>query len=654
MKISKLLSGSFLTALFMSATVFSTGGQLHAQSFPDSDCTECHGERGFSVPLGENGEEGKQELFVDTDFFKGSVHGSNRCTDCHTDIEEVPHRKEGLATVDCVTCHEKLTEDDTTASKRRNSLFGGSPPKRVVTYTKEYQVSAHGDKKVKNNAKCATCHTAHYVYPSEDSRAKTYRLNSPEVCGACHEKALKQYRQSMHGAALKRPWKGDSATCSDCHTSHQINDITKLPAHRVITEGCGQCHEAELDGYMASPHGQFAWHGHEDAPKCVDCHNSHTITLIDNPKSPVNIKNLVKTCSECHEKANENFVQYHPHGTTRNFEKYPALWILGKGMGALVIAVLIFFYMHSVLWFWREKKERPVIYQHSDSRSYPIRIKPEKKHSGIYFQRFPWYWRVNHWMLALSLMFLVFTGMIVMYPNTGWAMTVVPWLGGFEGINSLHHWVGLIFLLAIFGHAAVVLYRIFKSDEPFDWFGPNSLLPRKKDWEDMKGQFMWYFGKGKQPRFDRWTYWEKFDYWAVYWGAFVIGVSGIMLWFAEDIGQYIPGWIFNLATIAHGLEAFLAVLTLFVVHFFNNHFRPAKFPLDTVMFTGTWDLEELKEERPEEYDRLVATGELEKHLVKGPSKRWNIISHILGFTLLGIGLLLLALVVDGFFTRGLF
>ncbi len=640
-------------ALLIMMTLLSCLNSLQAKSFSDEQCTECHGERGFSVPLGKYGESGKKHLFVDAALFKDSVHGKNQCTDCHMDIEELPHKKNGFDSVDCITCHEKMIHDGSIASKRRNSLLGGSPPKRVVTYTKDYQVSAHGDLAIKNNAKCSTCHTAHYVFPSEDKRANTYRLKSPQVCGSCHEKELKQYRQSMHGAALKTPWKGDSATCSDCHSSHKVSDIKKLSAHRVITEGCGECHKAELDGYMASPHGQLAWHGENKAPRCVDCHNSHTITHVANSSSPVNKKNIVDTCKKCHKKANENFAQYHPHGTTRNFEKYPALWILGKGMGALVIVVLVFFYLHSVLWFWREKKERPVIYQHSESRSYPIRIKPEKKHSGIYYERFSWYWRVNHWMLALSLMFLVLTGMVVMYPSTSWAMTLVPLLGGSEILNVLHHWAGIIFLLAIFGHAAVVLYRILKSDD-FDWFGPDSLLPRMKDWEDMKGQFRWYFGKGEQPRFDRWTYWEKFDYWAVYWGAFVIGTSGIMLWFAEDIGQYIPGWIFNLATIAHGLEAFLAVLTLFVVHFFNNHLRPAKFPLDTVMFTGVWDLEELKEERPEEYERLKASGELEKRLVKGPSKQWNIISHILGFTLLGIGGILIIMVLNGFLTRGLF
>ncbi len=649
MRISK-----FFPAIISLIAILTSISSLQAKSFPDSECTECHNEKGFSVPLGEYGELGKQKLYTDYDFFKGSVHGQLQCTDCHNDIEKVPHRKNGLGSVDCISCHEKLDDEGSLAAKRRNSLFGGSPPRRIVVYTKEYQLSAHNDKSVKNNATCATCHTAHYVYPSDDKRSSVYRLKSPELCGSCHEKALKEYRQSMHGAALKTPWKGDSATCADCHSAHQISDLSKLPAHRVITEGCGECHVDELDGYMSSPHGQLAWHGDKKAPRCVDCHEGHTITHVDDPRSPVNPANKVKTCQECHKKANENFAKYNPHGTTNNFEKYPELWIIAKGMAFLIILVLLFFYLHSVLWFWCEKKERPVIYQRSDSRSYPIRIKPEKKHSGIYFQRFPWYWRINHWMLSLSLMFLVFTGMVVMYPNTHWAMTLVPLLGGMGTLNNLHHWAGLIFMLAIFGHAGIVLYKIFTSKEKFDWFGPNSLLPRKKDWEDMKGQFRWYFGKGPQPRFDRWTYWEKFDYWAVYWGAFVIGTSGILLWFAEDIGQYIPGWIFNVATIAHGLEAFLAVLTLFVVHFFNNHFRPAKFPLDTVMFTGVWDLEELKEERPEEYERLKTTGELDKLIVKGPSKRWNIVSHILGFTLLGIGLILLIMVVDGYIDHGLF
>jgi len=621
-----------------------------ARPFENAKCQECHGVEGFGVPTGEHGEAVQKPLFIATESFEESVHGVLACTDCHRDIEELPH-PDKLSRVDCVTCHEQI-EGKRWMPAERAEWLRFEPP-RLVTFTRDYALSAHGDTSVPDNAGCATCHTAHYVFPSDDSRASTYRVESPAMCGACHRQALEEYRTSLHGAALKRPWVGDSATCSDCHSSHKITDLTKLPAHQVVTEQCGECHAAERDGYMASPHGQLAWLGNPDAPRCVNCHTGHHIVRVSDVASPVGTGNRVETCRKCHERANTQFAKYQPHGTTRNFDKYPGLWLLGKGMGALIVFVLVFAYTHSVLWFWREKQEYPVVYRRVEGRGYPMRVKRRKPRSGVHFRRFAWGWRVNHWLLALSMMLLAFTGMVVMYPNTGWAQTLVPLLGGPRLLNAIHHWTGMVFLLTIFGHAAVVLMRILR-DREFDWFGPDSLLPRRQDWEDMKGQFLWYFGKGKPPRFDRWTYWEKFDYWAVYWGSLVIGLSGILLWFVDTVGTVLPGWVFNLSTVAHGLEAFLAVITLFVVHFFNNHLRPAKFPLDTVMFTGSWDLEEFKEERPAEYERLRASGELNRRLVAPPSKAWNRFSHLLGLTLLGMGFLLLILMINGFLTRGLF
>jgi cytochrome b subunit of formate dehydrogenase len=150
--------------------------------------------------------------------------------------------------------------------------------------------------------------------------------------------------------------------------------------------------------------------------------------------------------------------------------------------------------------------------------------------------------------------------------------------------------------------------------------------------------------------FDRWTYWEKFDYWAPFWGVTIIGLSGVMLWFPYTTASYLPGWVFNVATIFHGEEALLAALFLFTVHFFNNHFRPDKFPLDVVMFTGAMPLEEFKREHTVEYNRLVATGELSKYLVDAPSQPMTRGSRILGFSLIGFGLILLVLVLTGFFT----
>ncbi|MGZ5228094.1 MAG: formate dehydrogenase subunit gamma, partial [Burkholderiales bacterium] len=191
--------------------------------------------------------------------------------------------------------------------------------------------------------------------------------------------------------------------------------------------------------------------------------------------------------------------------------------------------------------------------------------------------------------------------------------------------------------------------HIARNWRTFRIFGPNSLIPRWQDLWDMMAMFKWFFGLGPRPVFDRWTYWEKFDYWAVFWGMAIIGCSGFMLWFPSLIASFLPGWVFNVATLIHGEEAFLAAVFLFTVHFFNNHFRPDKLPPpDIVMFTGAVPLEEFKREHTLEYQRLVESGELEKHLVDAPSRPMTVGSRILGLTLIAFGLTLLVLVVIGF------
>jgi len=645
-----------LKITLLSFLIFSS--QLHAvvlkdkisTDVSDKQCLDCHGVKGFSAIEEKDGRRKKRLIDVNYHAMQQSLHGKLECIECHTDIKELPHKKGKLKAVNCITCHEKLA--DTSARKKAKRKRHHLKAPKVITQTKNYSLSIHGDPEKDNNANCYTCHTSHYVFSSTDPRALNHRENSPQMCGECHQKELQFYQKSVHGAALKTPWKGDSATCVDCHTAHEITEAEGLNAHRVVTRNCGNCHEKEVASYMSTTHGQLAWLGNEKVAKCIDCHKGHDTRKIDDPKSMVSTDNRLKACKECHKDADDKIVQYHPHGNTSDFDKYPSMFIVGKLMVGIVIAVLIFFYSHSVLWFIREYKERNIVWYTQDSKTVPIHVKHEKFDSGVHFQRFSWYWRLNHWALALSVMTLTLTGMAVMYPDTDWAVYTVNAVGGSNIFGIIHRAAGVIFLLSVFGHGIVVLNKILK-DKNFQWFGPDSLLPRWKDWNDMKNMFNWFLGKGKQPQLDRWTYWEKFDYWAVYWGAFVIGFSGMILWASPTLLNLLPGWIFNVATIAHGVEAFLAVATLFVVHFFNNHFRPEKFPLDTVMFTGSWDLEEFKHERPLEYARLRETGELEKHLVKPPTKRANIIFHIIGFSLLATGLTLLVMVIIGFTRHGL-
>jgi cytochrome b subunit of formate dehydrogenase len=142
------------------------------------------------------------------------------------------------------------------------------------------------------------------------------------------------------------------------------------------------------------------------------------------------------------------------------------------------------------------------------------------------------------------------------------------------------------------------------------------MLPTRKDLSDFIGSIKWFLGFGPRPQYGRWTYWEKFDYFAVFWGIFVIGSTGLALWFSEFFTRFLPGSLLNVATIIHSDEALLATGFIFTVHFFNTHLRPEKFPMDIVVFTGRMPIEELKRDKPEEYESLVASGELEKHLVE--------------------------------------
>ena len=168
----------------------------------------------------------------------------------------------------------------------------------------------------------------------------------------------------------------------------------------------------------------------------------------------------------------------------------------------------------------------------------------------------------------------------------------------------------------------------------------------RQDIRDFGATMKWFVGKGPRPNYGRWTYWEKFDYMAVFWGVAVIGLSGLMLWFPIFFTKFLPGWVINISQIIHSDEALLAVGFIFTIHFFNTHFRPEAFPMDTVIFTGQMPLEHFKHERPREYEELKEKGELEKLLSGRKFSKENMrIVKFFGFLLLGIGLTLVGFII---------
>jgi hypothetical protein len=171
-------------------------------------------------------------------------------------------------------------------------------------------------------------------------------------------------------------------------------------------------------------------------------------------------------------------------------------------------------------------------------------------------------------------------------------------------------------------------------------WGWQSMVPGKKDFQDIIANFKWFLYMGPRPRLDRWAYWEKFDFFAVFWGVPVIGFSGLFLWNAMWVSQYLPGWVLNIAYLIHSDEALLATGFIFFFHFFHTHLRPEAFPLDPVVFAGAMPLERFKAERPVEYERLLESGELEQYKVPAPKPHVMRRIYRFGFTALGLGVLL--------------
>jgi cytochrome b subunit of formate dehydrogenase len=267
---------------------------------------------------------------------------------------------------------------------------------------------------------------------------------------------------------------------------------------------------------------------------------------------------------------------------------------------------------------------------------------------GRYYRRFLPYQRAVHVLVMFSFIGLALSGLPLLFPYTGWAKGLVAVMGGFEGAALVHRVSATVMGVLFIAHIFEIIWRGVGSGSILNvLWGPNSMVPQPKDIADIYHHFKWFLGKGPRPQFDRYTYWEKFDYMAVFWGMFIIGGSGLMLWFPEFFARFLPGWAFNIATVVHGHEALLAIGFIFTIHFFNGHLRPEKFPMDTVVFTGVLPEHELRDERPLEYARLVREGRLEALEAPAPTAGQVRLAHWIGGAGLTLGILAILFIFFG-------
>jgi len=265
-----------------------------------------------------------------------------------------------------------------------------------------------------------------------------------------------------------------------------------------------------------------------------------------------------------------------------------------------------------------------------------------------YVQRFGLFPRFLHFLVIISFLTLAVTGMTLKFAAHEWARIIAEVFGSFVVLGVLHRICAVITFI-YFGLNFILMYQNWqksgKSPVHFLLDPDTTLIPGPRDAREMLQTFKWFFGAAPQPRYGHWTYWEKFDYMAVFWGVAVIGMTGLCLWFPEKFTKIIPGYWINIATIIHSDEALLASGFIFTIHFFNTHLRPEKFPMDPVIFTGAMPLDEFMHERPREYEKLAANGKLDEVRCDAPPRWFFFVAHLFGFTALSIGITLVVAII---------
>ena len=624
---------------------------FYDQGMANRDCLHCHERRDIKAT-----KDGRS-LYVDSLALAGSMHVKQACSQCHTGVTPSHLRPCETLTekVNCASCHAEIgqqfqvsTHGQLAARKDPNGptckqchgthgVLGKTNPlspsfpthvpalcaqchrtgqKAAMAYTgkqteivERYTESIHGKGLAESGlvvtATCTSCHTAHSVLPRDSSQSSVNRNNLPKTCGRCHAGIEKQFSLSVHSASFGKTDK-KLPVCDDCHTAHTISRTDAAGFKLRIMGQCGSCHEAIAKTYFDTYHGKVSRLGYTKTAQCYDCHGSHDILPVSDPRSHLSRANVVATCQKCHAGASRRFAGYLTHATHHDPAKYPILFWVFWAMTGLLVVTFTVGGIHTLLWLPRALKMRREFGRH------PAAVEGE-----LEYERFSRLNRAMHVIMIVSFISLALTGMTLKFSYTKWASVLSHLLGGFETAGYIHRTAAAAMVGIFITHLTDVYRRKRREQTPWKemLLGPKSMMFGRKDLSDFIGSIKWFLGLGTRPPYGRWTYWEKFDYFAVFWGIAVIGSTGLLLWFPTFFAQVFPGWLVNVATIIHSDEALLATGFIFTIHFFNTHLRPEKFPMDIVVFTGRMTVEELKHDKPAEYDELVASGKLEEHLV---------------------------------------
>ena len=591
-------------------------------SGPDTRCTACHGTHAIvdgKSPLapgaalrqpalcGQCHQKEKAQFLASahariSPARAGHTSDSPTCLSCHaTAVVAKPGTQPGIAlklaqTRLCESCHaEKEAVADRTVLGRR--------------FIASFERSVHGAALANGNAQSATCvdcHGSHGTNPAMSTSSTVNLRNVAATCGRCHAKEAAAFGASVHASALA---KGnlDSPSCTRCHGEHDIkapsDPASPVYAKNVSQQVCASCHASvrlskkygfpadRFQTFSDSYHGLSVRGGAVVVVNCASCHGAHEIRSDKDPLSSVSKARIAQTCGRCHPGANKRFAVGAVHASPESRRQDPLLYWVSTLYVWLIFLVIGSMAVHNALDFLK-KIRRKVAIQKGLLAEEPVAHRLYLRMSGEE--------RLQHATLVLSFAMLVVTGFMLRYPEAWWAVAIRHLSeSAFTWRGILHRVAGVAMIVAGAWHVGYLAgtprgRRLFAD-----------LLPRRRDLTDPFRVLRYNLGlASEKPRFPRFSYIEKAEYWALIWGGLLMSVTGAILWFDNTSMGLLSKLGFDVARTIHFYEAVLATLAIVVWHFYFVIFNPDVYPMNLSWLTGRMSEREMLEEHPLELERL--------------------------------------------------
>lgn len=594
----------------------------HNAKTASASCVTCHADSAQALASGAHSALGNPKDSATCIVCHGTanaskaVAGTQFCATCHASEAEEYHASiHGLAhdhgngdVPTCQSCHgsahtalaasdphspvSKQRLPDTCGSCHSSAKLAAKYMFAEVRPVEAYRQSVHGraiERGNMNAASCGDCHGTHDILPVSDARSKIWKQNVASTCGKCHNGVYATYAQSIHGQAVS---KGvlQAATCTDCHSEHRIlapgDPGSTVYMANVSQEACSRCHadtqlmagfampQDRVPTYEDSYHGLAAHEGRQTVANCASCHGVHNIYPSSDPRSTVNRANLSKTCGQCHTDAGRRFAigpvhvlsSSTPGGRLLRFVKIFYFIVIPVTLGLM--------FLHNLL-DWRRKARASLAHYRKTGGQVRLNLSE----------------RVQHAVLLISFIVLVITGFALKFPHSFWAEPIVRWEHAFPLRGWLHRIAGVVLIGASVYH--IVYISAKKSGRR--WI--QDMVPDLRDAREAAETVAYNLGHGQLPRYRRFNYAEKAEYWALVWGTAVMAVTGVLLWLNDWILAHLPhpASILAISTAIHFYEAILATLAIVVWHFYAVLFDPEIYPIKWTFLTGRAPAEEIRE-----------------------------------------------------------